>query len=446
MLFNDFFKSLTILCLGTCFFFSGCGKKPELDNGTTVVSRPSQSQIDAYLEKQSVSCEGNQACPNYISKVVIVFGQEYKFCTGFLTDDNTVATSSSCLPNILRLNGQDCSKDIFFFFPKTATRPTEKVGCKQVFLASQPEGQDPILWRDDVAFLELDRSLFNRRQAQIVREGLQNGKTYSTWMIDQQDEHSALVKRAYCETVHNNYVNPLVVSDSSPNMIFAGCSLTKEGTGAPVLDNRGKVRGMMSRNMDSNLRLYLESTGLLIQPLKTMVHGSNFACAPNNIDTEMLDERECLRDLNYKRVDRYRSEMLSSNVLFSELRKSFENSLLSMSRYVKFGVKLIPKGDLQETEIYPKCFKPLNDWLPTTNANRSVLVDELELPVRTFKKGMDAYGMISAQTLEAPNKLQFVQMSLKSLRSTRKSSVLMWGHGDQDVLRTFQNLSEECED
>lgn len=435
-------KALTVLAMGICLLLIGCGKKAETQKGTPDQVRPPQTQIEEYLAKQTVSCEGNQACPNYIAKIVVVQGSKYKFCTGFLTDDNIVATSSSCLPSLLRLNGQDCSKDVFFFFPKTPTRPAESVGCTKVQLISQLPGQDPVLWRDDVAFLEINKELRYRRQAQIVRDGVGNNRQFSAWMIDQQDDISAIVKKATCESVHNNYVNPLVLNESSPNMLFADCLTTTGATGAPVIDNRGKVRAMITRKIDAGLRTYLENTGLLTNGLKEMFHATNFACAPTLNDNDMLDERECLKDLTYSKVDRIRSEMLSTNLLFGDLKKKFEESLNKVSKYVEFGVKLIPKGDVQDTEIYPKCFKPLNIWLESLNNTRNTYVDDVTLPVRSFRRVMDPYGRISGLTVKGDDKETFVQFSLKNLRNYQRSSILMWS--GREPVQTFPGVTEEC--
>lgn len=431
--------------MGTCFLMMGCGKKPETKEGRSMeVVRPPQTELEGFLEKQVVSCDGNQACPNFLAKVVVVQGKgNYKFCTGFLTEDNIIATSASCLPNLLRLNGQDCSKDVFFFFPKTVYRPAEKVGCSKVNLVSELNGEDPVLWRDDVVFLETKGSVEFRRNAQIVRDGIQNAKQYVTWMIDQQDEYSAVIKRSTCEAVHKNYINPLSNNESSPNMTFADCKLTNGGKGAPIVDMRGKVRGMISKDMDPKLRTYLESTGLLFENLKPFIHGTNFACAPTPNDNEMLDERECNKDLNYVKLDGLRSEMLSTNLLFGNLRQEFEDSLQDASRYIEFGVKLKPMGDVQETEIYPKCFKPLAGWLSSLSGNRNAYVDEIKLPSRSFRRGMDPYGRINGKIEESPLKVNYVQFSLKNLRTSKRSSVLMWTNEDES-LKTFPAITENC--
>lgn len=436
---------LKILCASTialCLVIMGCGKKAETkDAGIPDQVRPPQTAIEAYLQKQGVSCENSQACPNYINKIVVVDGGNFRFCTGFLTEDDVVATSASCLPNLLRLAGQNCSRDVFFFFPKTLNRPSERVGCDQVLLSSDLQGQDPILWRDDIAFLRLEKRVSYRRQAQISRDGILNKNRYISWMIDQQDDYTAIVRKMNCEGIHNNYVNPLVQNESSPNMMVADCTPTKGGTGAPIIDG-SRVHGVVSLGMDPGLRKYLESTGLLNNGLKEMTHVTNFACAPTPTDSDQQDERECARELSYSRVDRLRGEMLSTNLLFGDLKKKYEESLADVSKYVKFGVKLIPQGDLQETVIYPKCFRPLASWLETLSGTRNTYVDTHPLPTRSFRRVMDQYARIQGQVIDGSKKETFIQFSLKNLRAVQRSSILMW-YKNEDVT-TFQSITEEC--
>jgi hypothetical protein len=421
----------------------GCGKKVVSDNSTYESRRESQTDLEEYLQKQDVNCENNQPCPSYISKMVVSSENKITFCTGFLIDQTTVATSASCLPNLLRLSGQDCSRDIFFFFPKTANRPAERVGCSRVSFISQIEGQDPLLWRDDVAYLELSDKVMYRREAQIVREGIDQTKQYFSWTVVQEDQYSAIIKKSTCEGIHNSYVNPLATNESSPNVLFSDCHLNNGSTGAPVVDIRGKVRAIISKGMNPKLRSYLDSTGLLSQALKEISHATNFACAPTPTDSQMLDERECLKELSYSKVDQLRGEMLSSQQIFGELRRKYEESIRNLSPFVQLGINLLSKGDFQNVEVVPKCFKPLRNWLPNIGQGRSTFVEEVLIPYKTFKRSMDSHGRIYGNVLEGPKKEIFIQFSLKNLRITGKSSILMWGQGESEI-NTFSNISDNC--
>jgi hypothetical protein len=149
-------KSSLALVLGTCILLlASCGKKPESnDSSQNVITTPPQTAVDSHMEKQDVSCEQNQACPSFITKIVVVKDDKFEYCTGFLVDKDVVATSTSCLPSLMRLVGSDCSNDVFFFFPKSGNRPAERVGCSHVLQVSQLEGENPGLWRDDLSLLQ----------------------------------------------------------------------------------------------------------------------------------------------------------------------------------------------------------------------------------------------------------------------------------------------------
>jgi hypothetical protein len=56
---------------------------------------------------------------------------------------------------------------------------------------------------------------------------------------------------------------------------------------------------------------------------------------------------------------------------------------------------------------------------------------------------MDPYGRIFGNTIEGAKKEIFIQFSLKNLRVMGKSSILMWGQGENEVT-TFSNISDHC--
>lgn len=442
-LFKSLLKTSTTIVMGLSVLTVSCGKKAKNDNGSPERTTPElePTEMEQLINRQVVACESNQACPNYLTKIAIIRKKKLTFCTGFLVDDQTIATSTSCIPNILRRAGEDCSKDIFFFFPRTAYRAAERVGCKEVVQVSHQVGSDPILWRDDVSFLRMDKTMNYRRNARFDRDGLTNNKDYNVWFVDQLDETTALVRKDSCQALHGTYVNPLASNVSSPGMVFAGCPFNSSNSGAPVLDNRGRVRAMVSAPMSESLRKYLESTGLLINPLKPMLHATNFACAPTIFDSEVLDERECSKDLRYAKLDDLRSSMLSSVNLFSEMKQKLEDSIAETSKYVQFAVELNTNGDISKAKIYPKCFKPLKNWLQSLNRTRNNYVFEVSIPDQTFRRAMDENGRVQGIVQENPNKKYFVQFSLKSLRSQQKSVIFMWNDGENN---TYQNVTEDC--
>ncbi|MGE3609843.1 MAG: hypothetical protein AB7I27_09690 [Bacteriovoracaceae bacterium] len=436
-------RPLIGLIIGINMLFISCGKKAEnTKQSVTRDTQPVVTDLENFLNKQEVNCERGQVCPNYISKIVVFQGQKVNYCTGFLVERDVVATSSSCLGNSLRVEGIDCSKDVHLFFPKTYNGVAERAGCAQVLQASQLEADDPVLWRDDVAFLKLDKQMSRRRNLEIFRNGMpedidKNG--YSIWKIEKVDEFTALIKLDdKCEVVFNSFVNPLSSSDSSPNVLLAGCAIKEESSGAPILA-RGRVRGIVSKPLDEKFKQSIVARGLLQKPLKDMIHVSNFACAPTIYDADVRDEKECTKNLSITALDRLRSDMLNPEILFEKVRKNLENSLNDLSKYIKFNVLLTPKDDKQVAEITPSCFKNLSVWIDSLGSVRGNYTEDTSIPSKSYKRAMDSYGRIYADETDLGSEEYYLQFSPKFLKINKRSNVYMW---NETVNRLFKDMVE----
>ncbi len=429
----------------------GCGKKAEENKNDEVKNTQpiTPEETEAYMQKQSISCGENSICPSYIAKIVVSTGAgKFRFCTGFLTDDNTLATSTSCLPPLLRLNGADCSRDVFFFFPKAFSKG-QRVGCKTVLQASDNYGNDPLLNREDVAFLKLDKPQPFKRTLRIIRDGLPSNKAVTVVAVEQLDEENGVVKELECPSVHNSYVHPLVTSEFSPGISLAGCAFGRGFTGAPVIDwkNNSRVRGMVTSPMDPETRRYLiEVSKLLTNGLKEFVLGTNFACAPTIYDTNVGEEKECGKELTEYQVEKLRSAMLATTPLFAEFRTRLENALETGNKFIRYALKLIPTPnpkdptkpnyDIQSIEITPKCFKDLTSMI---NKNPQTIYD-FRLPRRTFKKTMDDLGRVQGSEIDNGNLIFNINFNAKDVKRNRQSPIYFWDRMTGNTQETFLNV------
>jgi hypothetical protein len=438
-----FHPSLRII-FSMAVLFVSCGKKEQIKSGKDVYRQEEikPSDLEELLKKEQIVCEAGQVCPNYISKVAIYDGSRVSYCTGFLVNNSTVATAASCLPHFLRGIGQDCSRDVHFFFPATLNRPQERMNCSKVLQVSNLETRDPILWRDDLVFFELERPTLFRRSLPFNRDGLINQRSYAFWGIEQDDQQVAFIRRQDCEAIQKSYINPLASKETSPNMLFAGCALKRGNVGSPIIDSRGRVKAVVSQPIDQRIRTYLEGTGLLTVPLKQMFHATNFSCAPTVYDTDVSDERECLKDLNYATLDRLREEILMPADLFLSLKRKVEEKITNVSKFIDFGVRLIPQGDNQLIEIFPKCFKNISNWINDLNTSRNSHVFQVSLPDSSFKRVMNEFGRIEAAVATSEERSFFVQFSPKNIKANRQSTVFMWNDSSS---RTFQNITDVCQ-
>lgn len=113
-------------------FTLGCGKKADEEGSEKPrYTEPQIADLDLELSKQELFCGGSEYnCPSYLTKIAIVYKDKLKFCTGFLTQDNVVATASSCLPEALRAQDAVCEKDIFSFLQNQIKSQQELVARK----------------------------------------------------------------------------------------------------------------------------------------------------------------------------------------------------------------------------------------------------------------------------------------------------------------------------
>ena len=439
-------KLFCMLILGIIFLIlaSGCGKKAgdkESSSGETV-RRPVESEIDEFLNKQELLCEEGQVCPSYISKMVVIHGSSMKICTGFAVSSTVLATSASCIPRNLREQGLNCEKDIFVFFPGVTSRQPERVKCKQVLQVSDLSHSDLIYWRDDVSFLEIERP-GPRRYAKINRDGLQDHKDFTAWGIDQVDEHIGFIRKQSCEAVHKNWINPLASNESSPNMVMANCIFKEGSSGSPILDSKGRVRGVVSRPVDKDDLEYLKKSGLLLQPLRDMLHATNFACAQALEDIEVLDEKECSKDLSLSIFTAMRSEMLTLKANLKEIKEKLETKISDANKYLNFSVSFNFETDIYKAIILPKCFKTIKNWINTVNTSRNAFVFQHPIPVIGYRRKIDSYGRVQAvEEIEDPINY-FFQFSPKSIFNQKNSNVLVWEEGEPYT--TYSSLSESCQ-
>jgi hypothetical protein len=428
-----------------CFFVIvtlviGCGKKAEEERGSSTNDRPMQmSELESELNQQELFCGSDRTCPSYLTKIAVVSGSKLKFCTGFLTDENVVATASSCLPERLRSRDLPCDKDVFFFFAQANEKP-KRVGCKKVLEVSQIEGKEPFLWRSDIAYLQLNTNE-HRRFVSYSRAGMADLDHFYTWTVDQLDSHQGIIRKSEdCQSVHNSYFNPLANNEFSPVMTMGGCDYIAGNSGAPIFDYRGKVRGVVSSPVDPKEINEVLATHMLDKPLKKLMHVSNFACAPTIPDEEVANENECSKILDYNAYDVARHEMINESNLFKTSIQKIELAANEKNRYLKFSVKLVLSDETYQAFVFPKCFKNVSKWINSLSNSRPYTFT-MDLPDVTLKKYMNEFGRIIPQEIYKESISTNFQFKPSLLRSNRQANVYMWAQGPTT---TFQNLQENC--
>lgn len=360
---------LRVTWLITLVLVIGCGKKTEDSSSQleVITPQPIETEIELQLSKQSVDCEQGISCPESIAKIVVVDRDKLRFCTGFLVNSETVATSSSCLTEGLRVSNDPkrCSREVHVFFAKSDFRAEKRVGCARLLLASTLNGQDPSLWRNDLAYIELKEPIF-RRALYLSRDGFPASRPTSTlWKVDAENDQQGVIRSDTCTSVLNSYVAPLSDSEFSPNVVVSNCTLGEGNLGAPLLNDRGKWLGLVSGPVNQGVLDYVAHSGLLTEDLLPLLQVGNGACIPSLLDGDNVTHRECFRDLGSAEMTRQRASMLSNLATHESTRVRLEKQVNALRPFVQWKLVIVPSpsGGPSTTQVVPVCIRPSGEWL-----------------------------------------------------------------------------------
>lgn len=413
-------KILSILSIGVLALATGCGKKQSIPmNG---IADEVVEPFNPELEKQRFFCDKKAGCPSYILKILVNANGKRRVCTGTLVGQKTVVTSTSCIPSKLRTEGVECGSDVFLFLPHEANEAPKIIGCKKILQVTDLSEQNPVYWREDVAFIELDRSLFWNRKLAISKEGLFDDEELDSYSVEQTGEFDAYLRSQRCRPVFRSYMNPLALHPSSPNMVMAGCEFFNGSIGAPILDRRDGIRGITSKPLSESMRNWINNSGLVIgEPLLPITHVSNFACAAAPWDTTMMSSRECTKPLNDYESDKLRKEILDPEDLFRRSVYDSERSL-PQNFYIEFGVRMVPQENFFVTEFFPKCFRNTSKWVKKFRDKNQYFVFQKYTP-SVLRKMIDSLGKIRPHEVKSEERNFRVFFGPKDLYNLKKSTV-----------------------
>lgn len=430
----------------------GCGKKAETKSGTPVIQDPVQGgnrRITELLDKQAVECENGLSCPSGIAKVVVVDGDKLRYCTGFLTGSMTVATSSSCLSKSLRLatDPNRCQKDVHIYFPRSGFYSSRRVACKSLLLASELTGKDATLWRNDVAYLELDEPV-SRRLVRLSREGLEDGLSLNLWKVDVVNETEGIIRKEVCRVALKTYVNPISDTKFSPVATVTGCDFKNGNTGAPLLGPQGLMRGILSQSLDDEMSRFLKETGLLIEPLESIAHVSNAACLQSVITSDPVLERDCFKDMNVDILDTRRSEMLNTDLPYQASRGVIQTQINSIRPYFNWKAELVKNtaDNSYGVNPVPECIKPLKDWIDQVGKGTKRFTYSMIIPNWRLMLGFDRASRLVSRVDDTEEMKMFVQFSPKNAWNNGKTEIAVWPEGRQGKSYTISVCPQLEED
>lgn len=426
-----------------------CGKEaPKKSEGLP----PQQDQVrpgemEAQLARQSVSCDNGVSCPPGIVKISIVDQARLKTCTGFLVNATTVATAASCLTDRLRISMSDrlCQTDVHIFFAQSDFQSAKRVGCAGFLLVTPLEGNDPVLWGRDLAYITLSEAMPRRRRMTLSRGGITDGEQVYLWKVDQENDQVGIIRRSTCEGVLSSYANPLSTRQFDANYLISDCQLRTGNRGAPVLNRRGDWIGVFTAPLSSTLMTSIRNLNLLSDGIKSLGHVSSTVCLPALRDDDPVTRAECFRDLTVAELDRARDNLLNNTQAHETARATFAQEASALRPYLNWDAELLNTGSAPgqfSVRLRPKCFKPISQWIRQFREPTGRFTYRMTVPDWRINIAMDSAARVVSRVTEAGTKIVNVEFSLSQARTNRSSYVRVWS-GSVD--NRYEAIGEACE-
>lgn len=451
---------LKILILCTIVAFTSCAKKVEEDVDKKYArTQRNLVQLDPvihrFFREQKLDCEVDECHPS-VAKITVFERGSLQFCSGALVAPDIILTSSNCLTRNLKLPNISCLNNIYAVFPGLGEMKQESVACDYVISSNiLQEDKDPALWRSDFAFLKL-KSTPNRAALQISRKGLVEGVSYRQFKVDVSTDTTAKLSRSKCFPHYNSYANPFSRDRYSPMMTVSGCSFAEGNLGSPILDSDGEVVGVVSANMNNELRNYIFANKMMLGEMVPIQHVSNLACGkfPYEVNAGRQGQLECEKTIDTLTLDRYRSRLLTSRKTHQENMKKIEEELEQPDKYFKWDVKFYPnkKGNVLEAHFgRPKCYFEVSSWVSEFSGGwrgRSVYTYGFIEPSHTtyrLETKLDSLLRPISAIVEAGVKNYKVEFNPASSYFENKTDVTITAQlFDSTSEQTYGNITDAC--
>lgn len=366
----------------------GCGAKDDKisESGSGNASGNTAFETDL-LKDEGVRCPYSD-CPGYLAKIVSLNSGKAKHCTGFLTEDNAIITSASCLDKSIRASGSDCSRRVFVIFPETKIYGAQVAGCSTVEnVSSFNDSAHPAIQNQNFAKIRLTNSM-SREVVKMSNKGVFETKKYYTWKVSSEENNIKFsrLNRYDCNPIFNSYANPFANSKNSSQVLFGKCTYLNEygqtedeviqlmgSEGAPIFDGETAsvvaITGVdaVSKNESENINnMDLVHKNHKLNPMKL---ATNVSCIEEFSGAKSVPDR-CFETYTDNELEIKREEILATTdkaIGISEAKMELvSRSAPEPTSKIKWKVTF-SEIDIEKKKItpiyFPECIYNPDNWL-----------------------------------------------------------------------------------
>lgn len=219
---------LVPLLLFTLLLNTACGKKTNDNNKKIVTITP--EQIENLLENQSFECSSLDGghCPEGLARLFILnikYPTQTVLCSAFLISTNRLVSNHHCISS-----QEQCNNTYVSVFNGNSF---EVAKCRTVVAAQVDEGTLSEK-KIDFAVLELDRHIRTSDSFAMTNSTPKAGDKLTAWVVDHVNLFIGRITQLDCKL--NNSVDSIELEN---------CPAISGNSGSPVVNERGKVVGVL---------------------------------------------------------------------------------------------------------------------------------------------------------------------------------------------------------
>ncbi|MFL5812323.1 MAG: trypsin-like peptidase domain-containing protein [Bdellovibrionia bacterium] len=276
---------------------SACAQSGGSDRTASDAPKELSKTTGPYLKSV---CGNDTNCSPSVSLLTIRSKGDLTQCLGTLVGSDLLVTTSRCIPEELRSSGAKCGNIIHAQFPAVGAFPETQAECREIVSAASL--YDRTLAQTDYAFIRLVAPV-SRPALQVDHSGLGAGGSYQVIGTESFASSSGQIARMTsrtCRAVQGCEALPGSVHPESSVMTITDCATGATSEGAPILDEQGRIHGIIQAPVPASRLLRRIGDYRLPEPgIGPISWATNFSCVhfPEN-DGDFALPTACQEDPN----------------------------------------------------------------------------------------------------------------------------------------------------